>query len=113
MKTKLQIKSIFGKLLFEFETENNSMAKTIDKAVSVGANLQGANLEGARLDYCTFKLRCGFGFAKTSKCQRMQLIAHVASFFKNSQLSAEETELYDSMKNYCKNWHREDEFGEL
>ena len=39
MKTKLQIKSIFGKLLFEFETENNSMAKTIDKAVSVGANL--------------------------------------------------------------------------
>ena len=49
MKTKIQIKSIFGKLLFELETENNSISKTVKEAIKNGANLDGANLYGANL----------------------------------------------------------------
>jgi hypothetical protein len=50
MKTKIEIKSIFGKLLFELETENNTVAKTVKQAVKDGANLVRANLYGANLD---------------------------------------------------------------
>ena len=49
MKTKIQIKSILGKVIFEFESENNCITKTLEKAVSEGAYLRGANLEGAYL----------------------------------------------------------------
>ena len=38
MKTKLQIKYYFGEVLFEYEIENNTIKKTIEKA-----NLRGAN----------------------------------------------------------------------
>ena len=64
MKTKIQIKSIFGKLLFEFEKENNCIKDTMKEAKNRGAylreadlreadlweaDLQGANLQGAYL----------------------------------------------------------------
>ena len=49
MKTKLQIKSVFGSILFEYESENNTLKKTIEKAVKRGAYLRGANLGGADL----------------------------------------------------------------
>jgi len=49
MKTKIQIKTIFGKVLFEFEKEDNSIKQTLAAAVSKGANLRGANLRGAYL----------------------------------------------------------------
>jgi hypothetical protein len=49
MKTKIQIKSMFGKLLFEYETENNTVAKTLEQAAKEGANLQFANLKSADL----------------------------------------------------------------
>ena len=49
MKTTLQIKSITGKLLFEFEKENNTVKNTIVEAVSKGADLRGADLRGAYL----------------------------------------------------------------
>jgi len=32
MKTKIQIKSIFGEILFEYKSENNSLKKTLIKA---------------------------------------------------------------------------------
>ena len=49
MKNKIEIKSIFGKLLFEFEKEGNSIKETLMEANLQGAHLQGDNLQGANL----------------------------------------------------------------
>ena len=49
MKTKLKIESIFGKLLFEHEAEDNTIKKTLEEAIKSGAYLGGANLRGANL----------------------------------------------------------------
>jgi hypothetical protein len=49
MKTKIQIKTTFGRLLFEFEKEDNSVKDTLIEAVKRGANLVGANLVDANL----------------------------------------------------------------
>jgi hypothetical protein len=49
MKTTIQIKTIFGKLLFEFEKENNSIKDTLIEGVKTGAYLAGADLAGADL----------------------------------------------------------------
>ena len=48
MKVKIQIKSVFGNVLFELEKENNTIKDTIVEAVNKGANLWGANLKGAK-----------------------------------------------------------------
>ena len=47
---KIQIKSIWGDILFEYEKENNTIKDTLEEAVKQGANLNGANLNGANLD---------------------------------------------------------------
>ena len=47
MKTKFQIKSVFGNLLFEYECE--SLKEAVCKANLLGADLRGANLRGADL----------------------------------------------------------------
>jgi hypothetical protein len=49
MKTKIKIESIWGKLLFEFEKENNSIKESLQEAKRRGADLQGADLQGAYL----------------------------------------------------------------
>jgi uncharacterized protein YjbI with pentapeptide repeats len=50
MKLKIEIKNRFtGKVLFELETEDNSIKKTLIEAVRQGADLQGADLRGAYL----------------------------------------------------------------
>ena len=49
MKTKIQIKSVFGTILFEHEREDNSMCKTLMEAIKSDANLSGADLSGADL----------------------------------------------------------------
>ena len=49
MKTKIEIKSIFGKLLFEFKCENNTVKKTVEKAIESSANLSYANLHSTDL----------------------------------------------------------------
>lgn len=49
MKTKIEIKSVFGDVIFEFEKENNSIKDTLVEAVKQGANLRGADLRGADL----------------------------------------------------------------
>jgi len=49
MKTKIEIKSLWGSLLFEFEKENNSVKDTLIEAVKKGAYLTGADLRGAYL----------------------------------------------------------------
>ena len=50
MQTKIQIKSIFGQVLFELEKENNTVKNTLEEAVKNGANLTGASLYRASLD---------------------------------------------------------------
>ena len=49
MKIKIQIKSVFGKVLFELEKENNTIKETLEQAIKENANLYNANLEGANL----------------------------------------------------------------
>ena len=46
---KIQIKSIWGEVLFEYEKEDNTIKETLLEAVKKGANLSGANLSGANL----------------------------------------------------------------
>ena len=55
MKTKIEIKSVFGNVLFEFEKENNTVKDTLVEAVNRGADLCGADLGGAYL--CGANLR--------------------------------------------------------
>ena len=49
MKTKIEIKSVFGDLLFEFEKENNSIKDTLMEAIKRGAKLSYADLSYANL----------------------------------------------------------------
>jgi len=49
MKTKIQIKSIFGNLLFEYESENNSIKKALIEALKQNADLRNADLRSANL----------------------------------------------------------------
>ena len=49
MKIKIEIKSVFGKVLFALEKENNTIKDTIEEAVRNNANLINANLENANL----------------------------------------------------------------
>ena len=46
---KIQIKSRFGSVLFEYEKENNTIKDTLIEAVKKGAYLSGADLRGADL----------------------------------------------------------------
>ena len=55
MKIKIQIKSIFGSVLFEYSKENNTIKDTLCEANLCGANLRGADLRGA--DLCGANLR--------------------------------------------------------
>ena len=53
---KIQIKSVLGSVLFEYEKENNTIAKTVEEAVKLGiglsyADLSYADLSNANLSY--------------------------------------------------------------
>jgi hypothetical protein len=48
-KIRIEIKSIWGTVLFEHEAEGNTLAKTVREANLHGANLYGADLRGADL----------------------------------------------------------------
>ena len=50
MEVKIEIKSIFGNVLFEFSKENNTIKDTVEEAVRRGISLDGASLVGASLD---------------------------------------------------------------
>ena len=49
MKTKIQIKSVFGKILFEYEKENNTVKDTVVEAIKRGSNLSYSDLRGSNL----------------------------------------------------------------
>ena len=51
MKIKIDIKSVFGKVLFSFEKENNTIKDTLVEANLRGANLRNAYLKDANLEY--------------------------------------------------------------
>ena len=46
---KIQIKSIWGEVLFEYEKENNTIKDTLIEAIKKGADLRSANLRSADL----------------------------------------------------------------
>ena len=48
-KTKVQIKTFGGTLLFEYTSEDNTIRKALIEAVNKGAYLRGADLRGADL----------------------------------------------------------------
>ena len=48
-KIKIQIKSVFGDVLFAYEKENNTIKDTIEEAIKQDANLGGAYLRDANL----------------------------------------------------------------
>jgi hypothetical protein len=48
-KSKIEIRSIWGKILFEFEKEDNSIKGTLLEAIKKDAYLRGADLRGADL----------------------------------------------------------------
>ena len=41
---KIEIKSIFGSVLFDYDCENNSIKKTLEEAVEIGADLKHKTL---------------------------------------------------------------------
>ena len=49
MKVKIQIKSIFGNVLFELKKENNTLKDTLLEAIRQGADLRSADLRSADL----------------------------------------------------------------
>ena len=49
METKVKIKSVWGSVLFSYESEDNSIEKTLKEAVKTGADLSRANLYRANL----------------------------------------------------------------
>ena len=55
METKIEIKSVFGSVLFELEKEDNTIRDTLIEAIKSSANLRGANLRSA--DLCGANLR--------------------------------------------------------
>ena len=49
MKTKIEIKSVWGSVLFSYEKEDNTIKETLEEAIKSGAYLGGANLGDANL----------------------------------------------------------------
>ena len=55
MKIKIEIKSVFGKVLFALEKENNTIKDTLEEAVRNNVNLYNANLEDVNLEYADLR----------------------------------------------------------
>jgi len=55
---KIQIRSIFGSMLFERESEKNTIKETAEKANLSRANLSEANLSGADLSEADLPIFC-------------------------------------------------------
>ena len=49
MKIKIEINSVFGKVLFALEKENNTIKDTLEQAIKEDANLEDTNLRNANL----------------------------------------------------------------
>ena len=69
MKVKIQIKSVFGKVLFEFKKENNTIKDTLLEAIKHSANLRGADLYGADLGFIPINCPSDGAFVGWKKVQ--------------------------------------------
>ena len=49
MKTKIEIKSIYGSVLFSFEKKDNTFRDSVLEAIKIGADLSYADLRRADL----------------------------------------------------------------
>ena len=137
MKTKIQIKSVFGKLLFEYESDNNTIKKTLENAVEQSADLQSAdlrfanlqsadlqsadlrfadlrstdlrsaNLRSADLDFSCLPLWCGAQFEADKKICQ-QLLAHSLRICELSDCGT--GEMKKEIAKYIKGWHHDDDF---
>ena len=76
MKTKIQIKSYFGSVLFEHESEENTVKKTVEEAVKNRAFLDGAFLNGASLNGASLN---GASLAWTSHDLLAEILKRAAS----------------------------------
>ena len=55
---KIEIKSIFGNVLFEYDCEDNTIRKTLEQAIKSSANLSSADLSSANLDKRYIQIGC-------------------------------------------------------
>ena len=55
MKIRIDIKSVFGDVIFSFEKENNTIKDTLEYANLRGTDLRSADLEGADLRYANLR----------------------------------------------------------
>ena len=68
MKVKIEIKNRFtGKVLFEFETENNTIQKTVEEAIKSGCDLSGCDLSFSDLRGCNLR-GCNLSFSNLRGC---------------------------------------------
>ena len=65
-KIKIQIKSVFGSILFEYEKENNTIKDTLIEAIKDGANLRCADFRCAYLGCADF--RCAYLGGANLRC---------------------------------------------
>ena len=75
-EVKIEIKSIFGKVLFEYAKEDNTIRDTLIEAVKRGAYLRGANLVGADLGGANL-----VGAGKLSKPDDILIVGNIGSRF--------------------------------
>jgi uncharacterized protein YjbI with pentapeptide repeats len=52
---EIEIKSIFGKVLFTYESKNNTLTKTVEEAIKDDADLSSADLRSANLAYADLR----------------------------------------------------------
>jgi hypothetical protein len=55
MKTKIEIKSIYGSILYSYESENNTLRNTVKEAIRNSADLSSADLRSADLRYADLR----------------------------------------------------------
>lgn len=71
----IQIKNTLGKVLFEYDIENNSVKKTLEEAVRRDINLEHANLIGADLEGANLsKARLSFAHLSKANLQHAILV---------------------------------------
>ena len=127
MKTIIEIKSIFGNLLFshECETLKEALAKAVESRADLSeANLRGADLSeaylswadlsdadlsGADLDFSVLHFSCKSCKPKTDERQRIQLAHHFLSWIKYAENATdEEKTIFEQVKSYANKFHRTD-----
>ena len=122
-KVKIQIKSIFGHVLFEYEDKDNNLVKTLEKAIKSSAdlryadlsytnlsfadlsfaNLRFADLRSADLDMSVFPLWCGSLGIKVD----IRLSAQIAYHFCRFETDDEEVKAaQQAIKTLANKFHR-------